>query len=132
MSRQHRAFRLVRMNATEVFEALRPRLMGVAYRIVGSVTDAEDVLQDAWVRWSRTDQDGVVNPEAYLVTVVGRRATDQLRQAKRRRESYTGPWLPEPVMNEPDPALDPEAAAELADSLSMALLVVLETLSPLE
>jgi RNA polymerase sigma-70 factor (ECF subfamily) len=120
------------MNATEVFEALRPRLMGVAYRIVGSVTDAEDVLQDAWMRWSRTDQDSVVNPEAYLVTVVGRRATDQLRQAKRRRESYTGPWLPEPVMNEPDPALDPEAAAELADSLSMALLVVLETLSPLE
>ncbi len=120
------------MNATEVFEALRPRLMGVAYRILGSVTDAEDVLQDAWMRWSRTDRDSVVNPEAYLVTVVGRRATDQLRQAKRRRESYTGPWLPEPVMNEPDPALDPEAAAELADSLSMALLVVLETLSPLE
>ncbi len=120
------------MNATEVFEALRPRLMGVAYRILGSVTDAEDVLQDAWMRWSRTDADRVDNPEAYLVTVVGRRATDQLRQAKRRRESYTGPWLPEPVTNERDPALDPEAAAELADSLSMALLVVLETLSPLE
>jgi RNA polymerase sigma-70 factor, ECF subfamily len=120
------------MNTTEVFEALRPRLMGVAYRILGSVTDAEDVLQDAWMRWSRTDADRVDNPEAYLVTVVGRRATDQLRQAKRRRESYTGPWLPEPVTNERDPALDPEAAAELADSLSMALLVVLETLSPLE
>ena len=120
------------MNATEVFEALRPRLMGVAYRILGSVTDAEDVLQDAWMRWSRTDAEGVVNPEAYLVTVVGRQAVDQLRQVKRRRESYTGPWLPEPVMNEPDPAMDPEAAAELADSLSMALLVVLETLSPLE
>ena len=72
------------------------------------------------------------NPEAYLVTVVGRRATDFLRAAKRRRETYTGPWLPEPVANEPDPALDPAAAAELADSLSMALLVVLETLSPLE
>ncbi len=120
------------MSTTEVFEALRPRLMGVAYRILGSVTDAEDVLQDAWMRWSRTDADHVENPEAYLVTVVGRRATDQLRQAKRRRESYTGPWLPEPVTNERDPALDPEAAAELADSLSMALLVVLETLSPLE
>ncbi len=120
------------MDQTEVFEALRPRLMGVAYRILGSVTDAEDVLQDAWMRWSRTDADSVVNPEAYLVTVVGRRATDHLRRARRRRESYPGPWLPEPVPNEPDPALDPEAAAELADSLSMALLVVLETLSPLE
>lgn len=120
------------MDASEVFEALRPRLLGVAYRILGSVTDAEDVLQDAWVRWSRTDLGGVLNPEAYLVTVVGRQATDYLRHAKRRRESYTGSWLPEPVANEPDPALDPEAAAQLADSLSMALLVVLETLSPLE
>jgi RNA polymerase sigma-70 factor (ECF subfamily) len=120
------------MDATEVFEALRPRLLGVAYRILGSVADAEDVLQDAWMRWSRTDAGSVANPEAYLVTVVGRRATDFLRAAKRRRESYTGPWLPEPVANEPDPALDPAAAAELADSLSMALLVVLETLSPLE
>jgi RNA polymerase sigma-70 factor (ECF subfamily) len=120
------------MDTTEVFETLRPRLLGVAYRILGSVADAEDVLQEAWMRWSRTDASTVANPEAYLVTVVGRRATDLLRAAKRRRESYTGPWLPEPVGNEPDPALDPAAAAELADSLSMALLVVLETLSPLE
>ena len=120
------------MDTTEVFEALRPRLLGVAYRILGSVADAEDVLQEAWMRWSRTDASTVANPEAYLVTVVGRRATDFLRAAKRRRETYTGPWLPEPVANEPDPALDPAAAAELADSLSMALLVVLETLSPLE
>jgi RNA polymerase sigma-70 factor (TIGR02957 family) len=120
------------MDTTEVFEALRPRLLGVAYRILGSVADAEDVLQDAWMRWSRTDAGSVANPEAYLVTVVGRRATDFLCAAKRRRETYTGPWLPEPVANEPDPALDPAAAAELADSLSMALLVVLETLSPLE
>jgi len=120
------------MDTTEVFETLRPRLLGVAYRILGSVADAEDVLQEAWMRWSCTDASTVANPEAYLVTVVGRRATDHLRAAKRRRESYTGPWLPEPVGNEPDPALDPAAAAELADSLSMALLVVLETLSPLE
>jgi RNA polymerase sigma-70 factor, ECF subfamily len=132
VSRSDPASRLVRMDASEVFEALRPRLLGVAYRILGSVTDAEDALQDAWVRWSRTDVSSVLNPEAYLVTVVGRQATDHLRQAKRRRESYTGSWLPEPVANEPDPALDPAAAAELADSLSMALLVVLETLSPLE
>jgi len=120
------------MDTTEVFETLRPRLLGVAYRILGSVADAEDVLQEAWMRWSRTDAITGANPEAYLGTVVGRRATDHLRAAKRRRESYTGPWLPEPVGNEPDPALDPAAAAELADSLSMALLVVLETLSPLE
>ena len=133
VSRSDPGSRLVRMDArSEVFEALRPRLLGVAYRILGSVTDAEDALQDAWVRWSRADLSSVVNPEAYLVTVVGRQATDHLRHAKRRRESYTGSWLPEPVANEPDPALDPEAAAELADSLSMALLVVLETLSPLE
>jgi len=84
------------------------------------------------MRSSCTDASTVANPEAYLVTVVARRATDHLRAAKRRRDSYTGPWLPEPVGNEPDPALDPAAAAELADSLSMALLVVLETLSPLE
>src|SRR5689334_10506290 len=132
VSRSGPPSRLVRMDATEVFETLRPRLLGVAYRILGSVADAEDVLQEAWMRWSCTDASTVANPEAYLVTVVGRRATDHLRAAKRRRESYTGPWLPEPVGNEPDPALDPAAAAELADSLSMALLVVLETLSPLE
>jgi len=118
------------MDTTEVFETLRPRLLGVAYRILGSVADAEDVLQEAWMRWSCTDASTVANPEAYLVTVVGRRATDHLRAAKRRRESYTGPWLPEPVGNEPDPALDPAAAAELADSLSMAALLLLERLSP--
>ena len=67
------------MDTTEVFEALRPRLLGVAYRILGSMADAEDVLQDAWMRWSRTDAGSVANPEAYLVTVVGRRATDFLR-----------------------------------------------------
>ena len=74
VSRSAPRSRLVRMDASEVFEALRPRLLGVAYRILGSVTDAEDVLQDAWVRWSRTDVDSVLNPEAYLVTVVGRQA----------------------------------------------------------
>ncbi len=119
-------------SAVAVFEGHRPHLMGVAYRILGSVTDSEDVLQDAWLRWSRTDRSAVSNSEAFLTTVVGRLSLDHLRRAKARRESYTGSWLPEPVADEPDPQRDPAAAAELADSLSMALLVVLETLSPLE
>jgi len=102
--------------------------MGVAYRLLGSVTDAEDVVQDAWLRWDGAAAEDVRNEEAYLTTVVTRLALDRLRSARARRETYPGPWLPEPVAAGADPA----AAAELADSLSMALLVVLETLSPLE
>jgi RNA polymerase sigma-70 factor, ECF subfamily len=116
----------------EVFQRLRPRLMGLAYRILGSVADAEDALQDAWMRWDRVDLAELDNPEAYLTTVVGRVSLDHLRRVQARRETYPGPWLPEPVGGRPDPDRDPEAAVELADSLSMALLVVLETLSPLE
>lgn len=115
---------------TEVFETLRPRLMGVAYRMLGSVSDAEDVVQEAWLRWSKVNADTVDNPEAFLTTVVGRLSVDHLRHAKTLRETYTGPWLPEPIRA--DPADDPAEALELADSLSLALLVVLETLSPLE
>jgi RNA polymerase sigma factor (sigma-70 family) len=121
-----------RSSAIAVFESHRPHLMGVAYRILGSVTDAEDVLQEAWLRWSKTDRVVVSNSEAFLTTTVGRLSLDHLRRAKARRETYPGSWLPEPVVSEPDPRRDPAAAAELADSLSMALLVVLETLSPLE
>jgi RNA polymerase sigma-70 factor, ECF subfamily len=121
-----------RTEAIAVFESHRAHLMGVAYRILGSVTDSEDVLQEAWLRWSRADRGSVANSEAFLTTVVGRLALDHLRRARVRRESYTGSWLPEPVAEQPDPFRDPAAAAELADSLSMALLVVLETLSPLE
>lgn len=117
---------------TAVFEALRHRLMGVAYRMLGSVSDAEDVLQEAWLRWSGVDPTGVDNPEAFLTTVVSRLSLDHLRHARALRETYAGSWLPEPVRQEPDPARDPDAAVELADSLSLALLVVLETLSPLE
>ena len=115
-------------SATSTFEEQRRRLMGVSYRILGSVVDAEDVVQDAWLRWSATDVTTVKNPEAFLTTVVSRLSLDRLRTLKARREVYSGPWLPEPVAAD----ADPEAAAELADSLSMALLVVLETLSPLE
>lgn len=119
-------------NPTEVFESLRHGLMGVAYRMLGSVSDAEDVVQEAWLRWSRVDPERVDNPEAFLTTVVGRLSLDHLRHAKTLRETYTGSWLPEPVRQEPDPSGDPAEALELADSLSLALLVVLETLSPLE
>jgi RNA polymerase sigma-70 factor (ECF subfamily) len=116
----------------ELFQRMRPQLLGVAYRMLGSVADAEDALQDAWLRWDRADLAQVENQEAYLTTVTARVALDHLRRAQARRESYPGSWLPEPVSYEPRPDRDPEAAVELADSLSMALLVVLETLSPLE
>jgi len=110
------------------FEQQRSRLMGVCYRMLGSVADAEDVVQEAWLRWSRVDLEDVDVPEALLTTIATRLALDRLRRVKLRREVYSGSWLPEPVVAQDDPA----AAAELADSLSMALLVVLETLTPLE
>ncbi|MFI7615267.1 RNA polymerase sigma-70 factor [Nonomuraea terrae] len=110
------------------FEEHRGLLVGVAYRILGSVSDAEDVVQEAWLRWSGVDEADVNDPKAYLVRVTTRLAIDRLRWAKSRRESYIGPWLPEPIGTEPDVA----EHAELADSVELALLVVLETLSPLE
>ena len=112
----------------EAFEAQRPRLLGVAYRILGSLADAEDVVQEAWLRWSRTNVTEVDSAEAFLTTVTSRLALDRLRRVSRQREVYPGSWLPEPISVDPGP----ENAVELADSLSMALLVVLETLSPLE
>ena len=115
-------------SVTDTFEEQRRRLLGISYRILGSYADAEDVVQDAWLRWSGTDPAKVENPEAYLTTVVTRLSLDRLRRLKARREIYPGPWLPEPVAVD----LGPESAAELTDSLSLALLVVLETLSPLE
>ncbi|MEO1087463.1 MAG: RNA polymerase sigma-70 factor [Acidobacteriota bacterium] len=108
---------------TAVFEAERPRLLAVAYRMLGSRSEAEDVVQDAWVRWAGSD--GVDCPKRWLHTVTSRLALDQLRSARRRREEYVGPWLPEPV--DVESFRDP---AELADSLSMALLAVLERLTP--
>jgi RNA polymerase sigma-70 factor (ECF subfamily) len=110
------------------FEEHRSLLTGVAYRILGSVADAEDVVQEAWLRWANVDETSVEDAKAYLVRVTSRLAIDRLRWAKSRRESYVGPWLPEPVSTAPDVA----EHAELADSVELALLVVLETLSPLE
>ncbi|WP_150238403.1 RNA polymerase sigma factor SigJ [Nocardiopsis quinghaiensis] len=113
---------------TDVFEEHRSLLTGVAYRVLGTASDAEDVVQEAWLRWSTVDSGSVDEPRAYLVTVVSRLAIDRLRSARVRRETYVGAWLPEPVSDIPGGA----ERAELADSVEFALLVVLETLSPLE
>ena len=106
----------------------RRLLFTVAYEMLGSATDAEDVVQDAWLSWVRVDHAEVRDPRAYLVQVVTRKSLDRLRTLSRRREDYIGPWLPEPMLTTPDVAED----VELADSLSMAMLLVLETLSPTE
>ncbi len=116
------------------FTAARPRLFAIAYRMLGTRADAEDVLQDAWMRWHQTDPSALQSAEAWLVTVVTRLSIDRLRAAKAEREAYVGWWLPEPLV-EMEAAADthtPEKAVELAGDLSMALLWVLERLSPEE
>jgi RNA polymerase sigma factor (sigma-70 family) len=115
-------------HATRVFDEHRELLIGVAYRVLGRVSDAEDVVQEAWLRWVKVDPAEVANPRAFLVRVTARLAIDRLRRVKARRESYAGPWLPEPLITGNDIAED----VALAESVSMAMLVVLETLSPLE
>ncbi|MFL6239586.1 MAG: RNA polymerase sigma-70 factor [Actinomycetes bacterium] len=117
------------MGDVDQFVALKPKLFGIAYRMLGSVSDAEDVVQEAYLRWQGADTTEVRSAEAFLTTVVVRLSLDELRSARARRESYVGPWLPEPLLVD---ERDPAAAAELADSLSMAFLVVLESLSPVE
>ena len=115
---------------TDPFTTLRPRLFGIAYRMLGVRADAEDVLQDAWLRWSRTDASTLQSAEAWLVTIVTRLSIDRLRALKAEREAYVGWWLPEPLV-ELD-AHTPESAAELAGELSVAFLYVLERLGPEE
>ncbi|MER7715999.1 RNA polymerase sigma-70 factor [Streptomyces flaveolus] len=118
---------------TDVFEEHRPLLLGVAYRMLGRLADAEDVVQEAWLRWSRADRTGVREPRGYLVRVTTRLAVDRLRQIKSRGETYVGPWLPEPYVTDfGDVVPDTAERAVLADSVSLAVLVVLESLSPLE
>ena len=112
------------------FERHRPRLCGVAYRMLGSRSDAEDIVQDAYLRWHRAPAEEIRSSEAWLVTTVTRLAIDRLRQAKVEREAYVGPWLPEPLVSPVAPPAD--AATELASSLSVAFLVVLERLAPEE
>ena len=116
------------MAQADEFEEHRRHLFGVAYRMLGSVSEAEDVVQDTWLRWQAASPDEVRSPRAFLTTVATRLAIDRLRSAQRRREEYVGPWLPEPLVTDDDPA----ATAELADSLSMAFLLVLERLNPVE
>ncbi len=115
---------------SDAFAALRPRLFSIAYRMLGTRADAEDVLQDAWLRWHRADHTALQSAEAWLVTVVTRLAIDRLRAAKAEREAYVGWWLPEPLVELDEHT--PEAAAELAGELSVAFLWVLERLSPEE
>ncbi|MFF8972647.1 RNA polymerase sigma-70 factor [Streptomyces sp. NPDC014995] len=118
---------------TDVFEEHRPLLLGVAYRMLGRVADAEDVVQDAWLRWSAADRTDVREPRAYLVRVTTRLALDRLGRIKARNEAYIGPWLPEPYVTDfGDTVQDTAERAVLADSVSLAVLVVLESLSPLE
>ena len=115
-------------SATEAFLAHRNLLFTVAYEMLGSAADAEDVLQETWLRWAGVDLDMVRDQRAYLVRITTRQALGRLRTLRRRKESYVGPWLPEPLLT----ALGVAADAELADSVSMAMLLVLETLTPAE
>ncbi|MEU1366298.1 RNA polymerase sigma-70 factor [Streptomyces sp. NPDC005803] len=110
------------------FQQYRTLLFSVAYRILGSAADAEDVVQDAWLKWSAADRSQVADPKAYLTRIASNLSMERLRSTRHQRETYVGPWLPEPILTGPDTA--DEVAA--ADTVSMALLVVLETLSPLE
>ncbi|MCC5859067.1 MAG: RNA polymerase sigma-70 factor [Ectothiorhodospiraceae bacterium] len=115
---------------TRVYQRARPRLFGLAYRLLGSRMDAEDVVQDAWFKWSDADATEIRNPEAWLVTVVTRLGIDRLRQLQARREDYFGPWLPEPVLGAQGRSA--EDLNELASDLSMAFLLALERLGPEE
>jgi RNA polymerase sigma-70 factor (ECF subfamily) len=115
-------------DALDDFEAERPRLVGLAYRITGSRTVAEDLVQDAWLRWERADHAAIERPAAWLTTVTSRLALDHLKSAQHTRETYVGPWLPEPTITEPDPA----DRVELAESLTLGFLAVLERLGPVE
>jgi len=111
------------------FEACRPKLFGIAYRMLGEISTAEDIVQDAYLRWHHSERGNIDNPEAFLVTVTTRLCIDHLKSAKVSRESYIGPWLPEPLIAAND---EPEMAQALADTLSYGWLMLLERLDPVE
>lgn len=117
-------------NGSEIFERERARLTGLAYRLLGSLADAEDVVQDAWFKWTAADRVAIDNPAAWLTTVVSRSGLSRLRQRKRERVDYVGPWLPDPVVRAASPLPDPATTAELTDSLTTTFLLALERLSP--
>src|SRR5215470_3454329 len=112
----------------QTFADHRNLLFSIGYRLLGSASDAEDVVQDAWFKWSGADRSRVSDPKAYLARIVSNLAVERLRSTRRQRETYVGPWLPEPILTEADAAED----VATAESVSLAMLVVLETLSPLE
>jgi RNA polymerase sigma-70 factor (ECF subfamily) len=114
--------------AAAVFAGVRPRLFGIAYRMLGSAAEAEDLVQDVWLRWQTTDRGAVTDPGAFLATATTRLAINVLRSARVRRETYVGPWLPEPV----DTSADPHLGAERGEALGLAILFLLEKLSPTE
>lgn len=115
-------------DSTREFNRLRPRLQGIAYRMLGSVAEAEDIVQDVWLRWDAAAREAIENAEAWLVSVTTRHSIDRLRAAKIQREHYSGIWLPEPQITEP-PAT-PEEVSERADDVSVAFLMLLERLTP--
>ncbi|MFE1774608.1 RNA polymerase sigma-70 factor [Streptomyces sp. NPDC059008] len=124
---------MLKESATDVFEEHRPVLFGVAYRMLGRVADAEDVVQDAWLRWSGAERAAVREPRAFLVRITTRLAIDRLRQVQSRRESYVGPWLPEPLATDfGGTAPDSAERTVFAESVTLAVLVTMESLSPLE
>ncbi|MCX4572858.1 RNA polymerase sigma-70 factor [Streptomyces sp. NBC_01571] len=114
--------------ATRDFVAARPQLFGIAYRVLGSAVEAEDIVQEAWLRWQSTDRTDIREPAAFLATVTARLAINLAQSARVRRETYIGPWLPEPV----DTSLDPQLGAERAEALDLAVLFLLEKLNPVE
>lgn len=114
----------------DTFNAHRELLFGLAYRMLGSIAEADDMVQETWLRWQRQDVSGVNSPKAWLTATITRLCIDQLRSARRTREEYYGVWLPEPLVEEP--ARSPADAAALADSLTMAFMLMLEALSPVE
>jgi RNA polymerase sigma-70 factor (TIGR02957 family) len=116
--------------ALDQFQAYRPLLFGVAYRMLGSASDAEDVVQDAWLRYSASQRDDLQSPKAWLTTIVTRLCLDRLKSARAAREEYVGTWLPEPVVTDDRPG--PERSMALAESVTLAFMVLLETLSPEE
>src|SRR5262245_30714007 len=117
-------------NPAESFEPHRQRLLGLAYRMLGSMADAEDAVQETYVRWHGTNRTNVLDPRALLMTTTTRICLDILTSARERHEEYVGPWLPEPILD--TAALAPDSRTELADDLSYALLLTLDRLSPLE
>src|SRR3954466_8108185 len=118
------------MTQIDLFEANRPALFGVAYRMLGSASDAEDILQDAWLRFSSARPDDLRSAKAYLTTIVTRLCLDRLKSARPAREEYVGPWLPEPVATAGDAG--PERSLAQVESVTLAFMVLLETLSPEE